>query len=998
MILHPYERFLGVPYDADAYALLGVSAGRVDPLLVDEALRARIAEIFRHPDGRSVEAEEVRDALRQAAAEIKQEIKRQRAILATPVSGDLPPWMRSAVRARGRPASAAPVVFNLTAFDRLVLSVLVACGGWNARSRAQLVALAQMYGVSVEGLLRVTQGLSEYARSGGPRIGVKEIAGGKPMPALSPVALSAAPAVGPALLDRLAENFGQGLERGGPVATAKLSAAFGIVTLIAGVISLRLILRGGDAPAPPSPPSAVVATAPATQSAAVTARDNRAAIASRMARFGKIPTFLGNGLPGEAANAVDRCPAQPAQIDELSRKIIVADGNVSDAVHHQWADSLNTIATSWALAEASTRSEIDKAIFEALRSAADTPAVSDRLLKSLTPPGSLAAPLDIWRGAWMAGMLGNIASTKNLPPVVVDRARSQLEIALSQNVRNDITFESAADIWLAQRLPQLVQMLPFDDRRYDFWELWVSAQRALGSGDRHDSAITRALRDVLVTDVDLMNSPPTLNVAARLLQIALDSGSAIVRQRMLDLFDDEQITSRDLWVTTSLLAIGDKTRWFPDELVTPDDADMRHRWRIRDDLSQAWPMPVVATSQIEADLRPDIDVATGGQWISMVEASLTQPVSREQRPMMEQLVKTALLVEAAVALANDGPEEAHRAMKIVEKGIAPPKKVSSAPAPAASGAGGGTGQTQSGQTQKSRVGQPIGQDGVWAAAYGELNRAADPRIESLRSLRPTAGTDLGPIDAAVLVREAYRASPAEVRSVAQSLVMQQFRRGPNVAMALLDQFPDAPAIDANSEMIQAVTDALLSSARSSTWAAEARLALVQHVLGLVDEAAGAPVDGLMDALITSYMDRQGFLRRDTSVTSSPSSPEEAAGLLLRTMIDQAELAAPSNPAPADLPNLQRRHNTRMALAEGPIQGFVAQQLAILDVTVYLLTAEQPRTRDRALQIMRDHGNARSRMTNVLEQAIDVERTILEIWRLRLGFDTQMEEATAGGGT
>ena len=53
-------------------------------------------------------------------------------------------------------------------------------------------------------------------------------------------------------------------------------------------------------------------------------------------------------------------------------------------------------------------------------------------------------------------------------------------------------------------------------------------------------------------------------------------------------------------------------------------------------------------------------------------------------------------------------------------------------------------------------------------------------------------------------------------------------------------------------------------------------------------------------------------------------------------------------------------------------------------------------RDRAIQIMRDHANSRARLTNVLEQAIDVERTILEIWRLRLGFDTQFEEAAMGG--
>jgi hypothetical protein len=1010
MIPHPYERFLGVSYDADAFALLGLDPDRCDPAQVEESLRMRVAQVFNHPDGRSVEGEEVRDALRLAAVQAKQELKRRRAALSTPVAADTPAWMHTALRSRGRPASTAPVVFNLTAFDRLVLSVLVACGGWNARSRAQLVALAQSYGITVDGLLRVMQGLSQYARSGGPRLGIKDIAGGKPLPPLAPVAMSAAPPVGPALLDRLAENFGRELERGGSVATAKLSAAFGIVTLIAGIIALRVILRGGGETAPTSEQQNTVAATMPVATAPVSSRESaRAAIAARMARFTKMPTFLGNGLPAEAANAVDLCPGLSAHFDEIARKVVVADGAVSEAVYRQWADDLNTISTGWTIAEASTRAEIDKAIFEALRSAADTPAVSDRLLSALAPPASLSDPLDVWRGSWMAGMLAQIASAKTLPPVVVDRARSLLEITLSQNLRSDITFAAAADAWLAQRLPQLVQMLPFDERCYDFWELWISAHRGLrdsaaaagmttaAAADRHDAAIMHALREVLATDVDLMHSEPTLNVAARLAQTALDSGSAVVRQQMLQLFDDEAVTARDLWVLTSLLATGDTTRWFPDELVTPDDADMRHRWRIRDDLSQVWPMPVVAASQIDADRPPEFDVATGGRWIALVESALTQPVPREQRPMVEQLVKTSLLVEAAAALVAGMPEEADRAMKIAESGLVAVAKKATATAPApASGGAAPTPPSGSQQGQKPRVGQPIGPDGVWAAAYGELPRGADARIESLRTLLNTAGTDLGPIDAALLVKEAYRGSPVEVRSVAQSLVTQQFRHGPNIARQLLDQFPDAPVIDSNSEMIQAVTESLLSSVRSTNWPAEARLALVNHVLSLIDDSSSVVVDALLDALITSYQDRLGFLKRDTSVTSSPSTPEEAAALLLRTMLDQAEFAAPMNPAPADLPNLQRRHNTRMSLAEGPIQRFVAHQLAMLDVSVYLLVGEQPRTRDRALEIMRDHANARARMSSVLEQAIDVERTILDIWRLRLGFDTQLGEPDVGG--
>jgi hypothetical protein len=224
-----------------------------------------------------------------------------------------------------------------------------------------------------------------------------------------------------------------------------------------------------------------------------------------------------------------------------------------------------------------------------------------------------------------------------------------------------------------------------------------------------------------------------------------------------------------------------------------------------------------------------------------------------------------------------------------------------------------------------------------------------------------------------------------VRSVAQAVIAQQFRHGPTVAMQLLDQFPDAPAVDSISELIQSVTDRLLPGTRSSAWQAEARLALVQHAIWLRD-IGGAPVDDLLEPLIESYTARLSLARNDPSVTSPPSSPQEAAELLLRILTTQAEFAAPINPLPADLPSLLRRHNTRKLLADGPIQSFIALQLAILDVTAYTLVADRPSVRDRAQEIMRTRAAKRMQIAHVLEQALDAERCTLELWRLRLGLD------------
>ena len=160
MSLHPFERFLGVPENATPQMLLGLRTPDYDLQTIDETLRRRLAVIFRHPDGRSDDAEIVRTALREAAEHLKRELRQIRLAAHAEQTAIQPEWMAKAVRSKSRPRLPGPTPFKLTAFDRLVLSVLVACGGWNARSRAQLVALAQKYGVSVQGLLRVMQGLS----------------------------------------------------------------------------------------------------------------------------------------------------------------------------------------------------------------------------------------------------------------------------------------------------------------------------------------------------------------------------------------------------------------------------------------------------------------------------------------------------------------------------------------------------------------------------------------------------------------------------------------------------------------------------------------------------------------------------------------------------------------------------------------------------------------------------------------------------------------------
>src|SRR4029453_13530985 len=111
-------------------------------------------------------------------------------------------------------------------------------------------------------------------------------------------------------------------------------------------------------------------------------------------------------------------------------------------------------------------------------------------------------------------------------------------------------------------------------------------------------------------------------------------------------------------------------------------------------------------------------------------------------------------------------------------------------------------------------------------------------------------------------------------------------------------------------------------------------------------------------------------------------------LLVQVWMDKAALAIVCAPVPDDFAGLQRRHMTRLRLADGPIQTMAANQLAILDLLTYVTVAEQPSARAAALEILRQSAETRARLGGVLEQSVEVERAIAQMWRIRMGLNGQ----------
>ena len=964
----PCLKFLGITETSTPADLLGMPLGDISVASVEAALLERIDLVFRHPDARADEAQHVRRVLRAAAR--------------TMLGG-----LRESHAPTRRPRIVQRAVVTLTEFDRHVLAVLIGCGGWNAASRMRLVLLAADYGVSVQGLLKVMTGLSSYARSGGPRLGVAEITAGFDGPA-RPAATAADQAQAKEWIDRLAPE----LRDRTPRSTLTLAMLFGVLTIFCGTVAWRVLFT--TAPAPPAQVDALLrppVEAPAT--AGTPSVQPPAPIRQQPVSFPAAPTFQGQALTAEAAAAADECPQLVSEIELLGRKISIAD-EPSQAVYHGWDVTLETVATGWVLVDQRLLEQISDAILECLYAASDSPSVTDRLLQSLTPPSRrLDETVDVWRGAWNTATLATVASSRGLPPAVVQRARIQLELALGGPLQpGGDPFRAGAGAWLDHVAAILVDGMEFNPQIYDLWEFWIAAQRRLGRGDRYEAALMNAIELIMATSTDLARVGPSVNVLGRLVGLADFRSSPVVRDRFLAMFvEDSGIDSRDLWVMSSLLAGGAATSWFGSDLVLAEDADWMLRRRIADRIGDRWPEEATARREQVARVRGiPVDPDLAARWFAVFQRIDAEAPATTDELRVAALLSASRLNEIAIRLTIGDADEAARQLDLLERGgsaLPPPKSTGGSTSfrPSARGGAGAT----AGRGMPGRSGGGTGRDGEWAVAYEDAGRRVDERLQLLGTLRDSSGDDLGPIDAEVFVRAVYRSMPAEVRILARDILVERLSGGPTVAMELLDQFSSAAKTQATSDLIRRVTGWRLPAARAESWPVDVRLAIIHHVISLISPVN--KVDELMEAVRESYDSRRSCLDPNWMPSQRAAT---AAGQLAEAWRQRAVAVSSQarHPVPGDEAEIQRRHATRLRLAEGPLQMFVASQLALLDQMAYMAVADQAGLREPALGVLIDSARRRSRMSHVLSQAVEAEHAMNRLWSLQIAVQEQGDES------
>lgn len=945
MARDPMKRFLGLPSTAQPHELLGVSGPDASRADIEAALRKRLDRIYRHPAGREPEADDARNMLRAAAERLLKTRHPSAPASRPPQAAKRAPEVR-------RTAPAKPAQHELTEFDRQALAILVGCGGWNRRSRALLVALAAAYGLSAAGLLRVVRGLSQYARAGGPHVEVSAITAGatrmdSPLVRISPSADLLLP-------DPTDRGSSLGM-------TVGLSAGAGCLVVIAFVALLLRVLMPA---APETVPSTLPDPAPiaAEVEPDVATEPEPAPEPMRRARFERIPTFTATARPLAAIDAADAAPDLVTALNELARRLEVTDAPAETRLQMEWRDIVNGISAGWGLLDGSMRAELDTGVQIVLMRAGDRSVVASILVGELEPPRAPATALEVWQGAWKAGTISTITSSRVLPPIMRSLAADRLEAIVREESTGATTFNAGAARWLRGLLPLLIESAAYDEIVLDRWEAWLAAARALGV-EEEESLLLAAVEAIVESSYDLEATSARQDVLGRILAALDYEGSPAVRRAMLAWYasEDESITPVDLWIITSLLSRLDVEWWRDESLVMLPDASRATRRRLRDRLAQRWPDPALQVDQASGRAII-VDAAQLTAWKQLLANAEAIPMEElDDLALMRVLYAVVKLNESAALLALHD-----RSVSRLLESI--------------------------GSTLEART-EPIGparaprpeKDGVLATALRAAGRDADDQVRAIDSLRLGTAADLGPLDAEALVNRALDGSSRGVRDAARQLITARFRIGPNVLLELHDQLalhtPDRDGVTFIEELLGVSVPADNGVNRELAL----RAALVEAVIELRASAL-TEIDRLAGEIATALVARAGLVDSGSRRGGRVDSLDEAAGQLLEAWRTRADRIVSARPFPAGLEDLERRARTRSSIANGPAQQLVANQLAVLDLHAYVATGERASLRDDVARTLAASFDERREATRVLAQAIEVERAMARIWSLRLAGD------------
>lgn len=945
---------------------------------------------------------------------------------------------------------------HLTDFDREVLSVLLAHGGWNAPARSRLASLAKRYGVSSAGLSRVLAGLAQAARDGrlqayfAARGGAGAIRGDGAARGVRAGAAPGGAVSGPGAVAQSLRGDAAGAELGGRLGAASgTTSAHGaftrsdrvLLSVVGGLLLVSLLLAtqlgwmiwsglaasggaarsaesdqeregvpvegfaSGDASAAPSPaagvatPSAAGAGGRTPVAGAESAAAGGSAKAPTRASAESAPSGARPARPPAVPASYPRTPGftatleSPAFMQALAEaraaasrlEALASDPRSILAARQNWRDVHRAIGISWPRLDDTLRRGLVDRVLAVIR-VAEEAALAEALVE---PFGAWvqAAPDDpaaIRLGAWSAGVVGAILSEPGLPPEVVQAVAS---MRLVPAEGSGSAFDRFAAGWLDRALVPIIDRIGKDHAQEDFdrVEAWVEAQRRLHATGTAQEAWLRAIDAMLRRPLRIDLPGTSADVIGRFASLVdwrpSAATTAALRRRLESWQLDPSVEAPRLWALGSIVRQGRMAPWFTDEMLVGERSSMELRRQSLTAMLAALPAgdePITALARAPRELLDRrralieraaiMQVGENGSEASRAFATeLARAGDASQQAFAHALELerlTAVGVVGAMLMEGAASEAAQRLALLEAAAARPPLERLTA---GGRGARGGA--------------EPTG-DGTLARRLDQA-RGNEDRIDAIRRRRLESSTDLGPIDAARLVREALLGDHSSVRLTAQGVIVDSFASGARVAQELVDQFGTIGAMDGSlARFIERLTGERLPPHINPRFRAGALAALLRHRLSLAEHPWHG-VDALLSrtaALTAERLEREGGGAEALREAREPSGALEALASLERS---RAGTRAVLRAVPAPLEELDARDAARMALASGPSQRLVALLWRVLELEAFVAAADRPAAAATIESIVERAVVGTSRASSSLEQAVIIERARTMVQGLQL---------------
>ncbi|MBM4107690.1 MAG: hypothetical protein FJ255_02580 [Phycisphaerae bacterium] len=672
----------------------------------------------------------------------------------------------------------------------------------------------------------------------------------------------------------------------------------------------------------------------------------------------------GQATPRPAASP----PASATVLDDVRACLDGLAVDPGEAVA-RFDEALGRLSAAWAGLAPDQRAATHHAVVEfvhRLRGEPDLAASAARSVVARTPPPVSPgepprppAPGDVLRWAWGSGMVARLAQERDWPARIVQLLqRASAEAPSASSAPG--AFERGAMLALARMVPTLVPRtvaVNVDEDRVKAWTEWGACVAAAAPDEAGADRMLLAALDALMLDGPEPHADrTTFDVLTWLGGRVRFSRGDESRAWALRLFDSSAISTGDLFALTRRLSQLPEMGGGRDaSLVLATTASTRDRSQLRQRYATLWGMAQVASAQ-----------AASEAWVkaSRRVAALADPATDQVASQLERAVLYSRLSESAwwawLGHADASAAALAQAERLEAQVAAPQPGPKPLPDP--------------------------GGDGGWVERYLAAQNAPTTRMQLLTEMNALPH-NVGPLQAEVLVKEALRGSPVQVRRLASEIVQKQLRNAA-VVNAMLEQLPTMPWTGENAALVSRVGFGALPASDDPARRIVARRLLVERLLELLaSEGDAGRIDELSRELSSSYLGRATTAPPTPTSDRAPSDPPPAHLAVAQARARWRRIAdgvVAVGREPLSIEQIERRLASRLRLAEGQVRTFAAEQLAVCELMAFTLAAERPEEAPRASEVLERLASERRAADHVLTQIRAAERAMLDLWLIRIG--------------